>query len=166
MDCKKIQDLIITDYIDARMGAKPKGLIDLHLAHCHACEDFLISIKNEVVNPLNNARKFVPDESLWAQIKQTIDQEQEQQAEVRFIPDFWERSRAVVFIPRPVFAFATVVMLIFMVGIPSQLAVNTPRVKIDGQGQVEYISSLIDGSVDVAGNIGADAQTPIERYFL
>ena len=101
MDCKKIQEYIITDYIDDQMGDKQKSLIDQHLAHCHVCEEFLISLKNGAVNPFRIGQKFVPDEFLWSRIKRTIEEVQERQEGKGFIPDFWEKLRFVFYIPRP-----------------------------------------------------------------
>ena len=165
MNCKKIQEFIITDYIDGQMGDKQRGLIEQHLAHCHACKGFLNSIKKEVVNPFVNAPKDVPDEFLWDQIKQTIEEEG-QQVEKSFIPDFWERLRPAVHIPRPAFALATIVTMIFMIGSTGQLFFSSQVVKINGQDQVEYLSSLIDEPVDLASNNGNDPQIPIEKVFL
>lgn len=164
MNCKKTQELILTDYIDGQMARKPKSLIDQHLASCHACQGYLNSIKKEVVTPFVNAPKVVPDAFLWTQIKKTIEDRQREHLEQSFIPDFWERLRAAVHIPRPAFALATVATLVFMVGITSQLVINNQIMKINAQDQVMYLSSLID---EPAGtNNGNDLGTPIEKYFL
>lgn len=164
MDCKKTQELILTDYIDGQMEDKQKGLIDQHLAHCPACKGYLDSIKNEVVNPFVNAPKVVPDEFLWTQIKKTIEQEEDQQIEKSFIPDFWERLSSAVHFPRPAFALATVATLVFMVGITSQFVINNQMMKVNAQDQVMYLSSLIDEPVGT--NNESDLGTPIEKYFL
>ena len=91
MNCKRIQEFLITDYIDGQMGDKAKSFIDQHLAHCPACAGYLSSIKKEAVNPFVNASKDVPDQLLWARIKQTIEEEQQQQLEASLKPNFWER---------------------------------------------------------------------------
>jgi anti-sigma factor RsiW len=166
MNCKRIQEYIMTDYVDARMGDRQKSLVDQHLTHCHECNELLINIKKEVVYPFNNAPRVVPDGFLWAQIKQTIEEEQQQQAEKSFIPDFWKRLISAVHVPRPAFALATIVTMLFMIGTTGQLFINNVFVKVNGQDQVEYMSSLIDEPVDVASNNGSDSQTPIEKYFL
>ena len=164
MSCKRIQEFIITDYIDGQMGDKQKGLIDQHLAHCHACKGYLDSIRNEAVNPFVNATKVVPDDFLWTQIKKTIEQEQQQQVENSFISDFWERLRSAVHFPRPAFAVATVATLVFMIGLTNQLVMNNQMMKINTQDQVMYLSSLIDEPVGT--NNGNDLGTPIEKVFL
>ena len=164
MNCKRIQEFLITDYIDGQMADKAKSFIDQHLAHCPVCRGYLSSIKKEAVNPFVNASKDVPDQLLWAQIKQTIEEEQQQQLEASLKPSFWERIRSSVHIPRPAFAFATLVTMIFMIGSTGQLFFSAPIVKINGQDQVAYLSSLIDEPVSM--NNGNDSQTPIEKVFL
>lgn len=166
MNCKKIQEFIITDYIDGQMGDKQKGLIDQHLVHCHACQGYLSSVMKEAVNPFVNASTEVPDGILWGQIKQAIQEQQQQPLEKSLEPDVWERLRSLVHIPRPAFALATFVTMIFMVGLSGQLFFSAPVVKINGQDQVEYLSSLIEEPVDLADSNGNDPQTPIEKVFL
>jgi predicted anti-sigma-YlaC factor YlaD len=164
MNCKRIQEFLITDYIDGQMADKTKSIIDQHLAHCPVCMGYLSSIKKEAVNPFVNVSKDVPDQLLWAQIKQTIEEEQQQQLEASLKPNFWERIRLAVHVPRPAFAFATIVTMIFMIGSTGQLFFSAPIVKINGQDQLAYLSSLIDEPVDM--NNGNDSQTPIEKVFL
>ena len=164
MNCKRIQEFIITDYIDGQMEDKQKGFIDQHLAHCPACTGYLSSIKKVTITPFVNAIKEVPDQLLWARIKQNIEDDQRQQLEESLKPNFWERFRLAVHIPRPAFALATVVTMIFMIGSTGQLFFSAPVVKINGQDQVAYLSSLIDEPVDM--NNGNDSQTPIEKVFL
>jgi anti-sigma factor RsiW len=164
MNCKRIQEYIITDYIDGQIGDKQIQLIEQHLAHCHACKRYLSSIKKEAVNPFVNASIEVPDELLWAQIKQTIEVEQQQQLEKSLESDFWEKIRSAVHIPRPAFALATIVTMVFMIGSTGQLFFSVPVVKVNGQEQIAYFSSLIDEPV--AMNNGDDPQTPLEKFFL
>lgn len=164
MNCKRIQEFLITDYIDGQMADKAKSFIDQHLAHCPVCRGYLSSIKKEAVNPFVNASKDVPDQLLWAQIKQTIEEEQQHQLEVIMKPNFWERFRLVVHIPRPAFALATVATLVFMIGLTNQLVMNNQMMKINAQDQVMYLSSLIEEPVGTSN--GNDLGTPIEKVFL
>ena len=164
MNCKRIQEFMITDYIDGQMGIKPESLIDQHLAQCPACSGYLSSIRKVAVNPFVNVSKDVPDQLLWARIKQTIEEEQQHQLEVSLKPNFWDRFKLVVHIPRPAFALATIITMIFMIGSTGQLFFSAPVVKINGPDQVAYLSTLIDEPVDM--NNGNDSQTPIEKVFL
>jgi hypothetical protein len=166
MDCNKIKEFIITDYIDRQMGDNQRISFDLHLRHCDSCQRFLVNIKKEAVNPFVHASKDFPEAVLWARIAQTIEEEKKQQLEESLKPDFWEKIRSAVHIPRPAFALATLVTMIFMIGTTDQLFFSNPIVRINGQDQVEYLSSLIDEPADFADNNGNDSKTPIEQYFL
>jgi len=166
LNCKNIQEIILTDYIDGHVRDKQKELIDQHLAYCTVCKELLVSIKKQVIYPFNTIRRVVPDESLWVQIKQTI-QEEERQLLVRNLsPNFWEKLRSAVYIPRPAVALGTIMTMIFMIGTAGQFFINSQSIKINGQDQVQYISSLIDEPVDLPNNNGNDVQSPIEKYFL
>lgn len=164
MNCKRVKELILTDYVDGQMGNRPKSLIDQHLAHCPACKGYLDSIKQEAVDPFVNAAKAVPDDFLWSQIKRTIQEQEQQQAEKSFVSDFWERLRSAVHFPRPAYALATVATLVFMIGLTNQLVMNDQMMKVNAQDQVMYLSSLIDEPVGTSN--GNDLGTPIEKYFL
>ena len=61
------------------MGDKQKSFIDQHLVQCPACAGYLSSIKKVAVSPFVNASKDVPDQLLWVRIKQTIEEELQQQ---------------------------------------------------------------------------------------
>jgi predicted anti-sigma-YlaC factor YlaD len=164
MNCKRIQEFLITDYIDGQMTNKSKDLIDQHLDHCPACMGYLRNIKKEAIDPFVNSSVEVPDKILWAQLKQAIEEDQQQQLKESLKPNFWEKISSAVHIPRPAFALATVITMIFMIGSTGQLFFNPPIVKINGQDQVQYLSSLIDEPVDMSN--GSDSQTPIEKVFL
>jgi predicted anti-sigma-YlaC factor YlaD len=166
MECKRIQEYIITDYIDGQIGNDQKILIDLHLLHCHACTAYLNSVNQKVVIPFVNAPQDVPTGILWSQIRQAINEGQTRQLEAVLKPGLWERIRSAVYIPRPAFALASIVTMIFVIGSTGQLFLSSPAVHINGRDQIEYISSLLDEPVDAGGNNGSDTQTPIEKYFL
>jgi len=164
MDCKSVQELILTDFIDGQMADSLKGLIDQHLKQCHDCKAYLSEVKNQAVNPFINLIKEVPDVVLWARIKQNIQEEQDQLLEKNLQPNVWERFRALVLVPRPAFALATFLTMIFMVGSMGQLFLSKPALKINGPDQVAYLSSLVDEPISISA--GAESPTPIEKYFL
>ena len=166
MNCKEIQDSIITDYVDGQIDVRSKGLIDQHLGVCHTCMGFLSSIQKEAINPFVNTLKEVPNDLLWRGIKQTIVDEQHQQLVKGLKPDLWERFKVLIHIPRPAFALATMVTMIFMIASTGQLFISPPPVKINGPDQMEYLSTLVDEPVDLDSNSGTESQTPIEKVFL
>jgi len=166
MRCKHIQEIIITDYIDGQLGNDAKSRIDQHLSHCLACQNYLKSVRTGLVRPFNNASKDVPDAVLWSNIREAINEKNQLQIEQSLRPDFWERLRSSIHIPRPAFALASIVTIIFMIGSSGQLFLSSPVMNINGQDQVAYMSSLIDDPTAVDANKASDYQTPIEKYFL
>ena len=164
MECIKVQEYLMTDYIDGQLSGTLKDLVDEHLSHCHACQNLLCDIKKDAIDPLVNDFQNVPDEFLWAGIKQRIDDEEQRQLEKALKPDFWEKLGSVVHIPRPAFALVRIVTMIFMIGSTGQLFFSAPVMRNNAQDQVAYLSTLMEEPVDA--NNGNDSQTPIEKYFL
>ena len=158
MDCKKVQELILTDYIDRQLGEKQVCLLEGHLAYCSVCQRFFEGVKKGAVGPFVNVPMATPDAVLWSRIKQAVEEEQQGQLEKSLAPGFGNAGDA-VHIPRPAFALATILTMIFMIGPTSELFINTQSVKVNGQEQIEYLSSLIDEPADVSANNGNDTQS-------
>lgn len=74
MKCKKIQDIIITDYIDNELDGKARAVIHCHLAACKACREFLGSL-TAVVKPFRDAEPSSPPDFLWGKIKAGLERE-------------------------------------------------------------------------------------------
>ena len=163
MNCRKIQGIILTDYMDGQLDDKHKRLIEEHLAHCHHCKEFAGIARERVVKPFINMEKQEVPAVIWDQVREEIVARQEKAVSVL---DFLKKLVPVINFPRPVFALASIVTLIFMIGILPQLMMNNPAVKIDEVGQVEYLSFLTDASGDFSASESADLGTPIEIYFL
>jgi anti-sigma factor RsiW len=164
MNCRKIQEIILTDYIDDQLDQKRKCFIDEHLEHCHQCREFAAIAQERLVKPFSNAEKQEVPAIIWDQVKESIAAQQE--PKVSLIEEILERLRQVVSMPRPVFAMASLVTLVLMISILPQFMMSNPAVKINGVGQVEYLSYLTGTSGDVSTSESADLGTPIEKYFL
>jgi len=68
MDCKKIQELIITDYLDNEMNNK---LVERHIESCDDCRKFLILTQKTIVDPLSKAKKdHLSRELIWARLQE------------------------------------------------------------------------------------------------
>ncbi|MBM4128995.1 MAG: zf-HC2 domain-containing protein, partial [Nitrospira sp.] len=62
MNCEKIQELILTDYLDGEIDKRQEEFIKQHLATCIGCQEFLSIAQKTVVEPFLNAGKVTPDE--------------------------------------------------------------------------------------------------------
>ena len=47
MKCKKIQEIILTDYLDGQLDEKQRSSLGRHLAECKSCKEFsTYAVKN------------------------------------------------------------------------------------------------------------------------
>ena len=72
MNCKKIQELLMTDYIDGELNEKMQASILEHLATCDRCKRFEENLKEKVINPLKSVEKQYPPYFVWENIKNRI----------------------------------------------------------------------------------------------
>lgn len=170
MNCRKIQEILLTDHADGQLDDKHKCFVEEHLAQCHHCKEFAGIIQEMAVGPFINAEKQEVPAIIWDRVKEAIETQQAPKTNWITEAGQWlgsiRESVAIPAFPRPVFALASVVTLILMIGILPQFIMNNPAVKIDEVGQVEYLSLLTDTSGDVSASESADLGTPIEKYFL
>lgn len=76
MNCKTIQDLILTDYSDGRMPAQRRQELEAHLNICGHCRHLAKQAHKQAIAPFERTTPAVPDEFLWLQIKRKVQQEQ------------------------------------------------------------------------------------------
>ncbi len=156
--CKKIQDIIITDYIDGELEGNELKIIEDHLLDCESCRKFAQSAR-ESMSKIHVKPKDVP-EDLWLSIRSAIENENRSKNNVIFrITEYIKLLR----FPRlvPVFGGVSVVILIvvsIVLGRVTKLA--------NENEQFEYLSNLlsVNNGYSTAENIGLG--TAIEEYFL
>jgi len=176
MNCREIQEIVITDYIDGQLDQKRKCFIEEHLAQCHHCKEFFILTQESSVKPFISAERQKPPEIIWENIREVLGAQQEEKINrdvslfslVNFLNKIGRRPY--LFALQPVrswsFTLTSMVTLIFMIGILPQLMMTNPTVKMDQQGQIEYLSYLTDGGGVLPASNSTDLGTPIEKYFL
>lgn len=72
MKCKKIQDLLVSDYFDGRCSPPVRKSVDEHLSRCNTCRDFLSVLERTSREPFRAAPEFMPPESVWRGIRAEI----------------------------------------------------------------------------------------------
>jgi predicted anti-sigma-YlaC factor YlaD len=72
MECKKVRDIIMTDYIDGELDGKERALIDAHLSGCTACSGILSSL-TAALKPLKESKHAVPPAESWENIKGSLE---------------------------------------------------------------------------------------------
>ena len=91
MNCKKIQDLILTDYLDDQISEKEKRPIEEHLSHCRFCRDFAAAARKVGAGLFTNLDKVGPPEFVWRRIRENIIAQQRKKE--TFAAKFFEKIK-------------------------------------------------------------------------
>jgi len=158
--CDHFKDLILTDYIDGELDKNVRESLEGHLLSCRDCQAFVQEVKNNAVSPFQKAcRQPVPVE-IWQTIREDIEQEYTKQNPLE---DFIERLKGLVFVPRFIPVFASVILM-FLVG---SVALNTIQInQAKEKDQGEYLVALLDSTGPSGQADSSGLETSIEHYFL
>lgn len=161
MNCKKIRDLILTDYRDGELSPSMKKKVDTHLEGCAACREFFRTVQETVIAPFQTASLKTPPEFIWYRIKDKIASGQaEPLIEPVAQPGFLSRLFAA---PAPVYAVLVAIVLITGVLFRQRI------VSLHQERQAEhldYYASLIDDIEPYPAENGQGYGTLLEEIFL
>ncbi len=167
MNCKNVEDLILTDYLDGQMDEEQKKLIEKHLASCVHCREYVLTARKTVIAPFDNSERVNPPAVLWHKIREQIDEEEQPEALTSPFADFIHSIKSLLYMPKPAFAVAMIVILLLVtvsvVKLPSK---NQEIVKVDTENQVECITYLISVFDQDSMSEDDNFEDPIEEYFL
>ena len=165
MNCEKIKELILTDYIDNEMDYEERIRLNIHFAHCQECKELFEMVKNIVVKPFSNAKKIEPPGFIWLRVKEAIIAKQ--QIKLGFVASILEKLKSVFYIPKPAVAISTIMALVFIIVLTTTLKFsNKEAFKTNGEGQTEYSTYSIDTPVGELSNNDEGFGTLVEKYFL
>ena len=110
MNCEKIQEWLMTDYLDNELDSQRSLEAENHLKECSVCREFLEAVRKVAVAPLKDAKPLQPDAIVWQRIQEKIQAEKERSMG-------WFEKLADVLMPvlkpsQPVFRVAFVALLI------------------------------------------------------
>ncbi len=113
MDCTKIRDLIITDYIDNEGAEAVRDEVRQHLKACAGCRGFEQELRERVSEPLRNLEPETPPESIWQGVRERIEEEQAAASPslLQRIVDFLAGAFAV---RKPAVAFSAAFAILFV----------------------------------------------------
>lgn len=165
MNCKKIKELILTDYIDNQMSDEDKIRLDIHFAHCHGCKEFFETVKRTLVEPFANAKKIEPPEFIWHRVKEAIIAKQ--QKKLSFVAGILEKLKFVFSIPKPALALSSGMVLFLIVMLTATLKFSdNETLENNGEEQAEYSTYSIDLPASALLNNDGGFGTSVEKYFL
>jgi len=164
MNCKNIQKLIITDYIDNELDAKSQQNIEQHLSVCKACREFAETVRDTVKQPFEHEQYIQPPRSLWHAISERI--VPEQVYEESLLTNIQHNLVHRLFTRRMTLAMVTALFaLVITVGIFQRSANRKAMLEAYFTEQAAHYSYLQNANGDYNGyrvNFG----TALEEYFL
>lgn len=151
MDCEKIQNLLMSDYIDGEADEKTRKKIREHLATCGKCREIEKALKEDITPSLKFAKRESPPDFVWERIKNRI------MKEGQTIP-----QRIGIKILKPAFALSTVALAILALVIITRLPLRANgRLDSYMEEQVDFIMDL-DANSTATNGLG----TSIEEFLL
>ena len=158
MNCKKIEELILTDYIDGNLKAEALREVGAHLASCPNCR----KLAAEAVSAgklFTGLKKEEPPADLWYKVRAEIAAERGQPVVARALDSVRYFFKQI----RPAVAIAAAVVLIFFILTVTQLMPG--KSMIPGavyQDDILVTASLNNGWDEPEQDFGTSA----EQYFL
>ena len=124
MECKKVQDRLITDYLDKELGAGERSGIAEHLTGCVPCREFLSAVEKITVTPFKESKTLSPGGEVWERIQERIEVERErsQAGFWKLVDIFIARFPLPVPMMRAAFVTALILVVVVMARWPSSYA--------------------------------------------
>ena len=72
MNCKKVKELLITDYIDCETIIALRHKIDRHISGCKSCRSYKEEVERSLPPLFSEARVNPPSDEIWHHIKSRI----------------------------------------------------------------------------------------------
>jgi predicted anti-sigma-YlaC factor YlaD len=165
MNCEKIQELILTDYLDGEMDEEQKKVILQHLANCVDCQNFMVTAKKTVNELFSNVESINPDEFLWYKIKGVIEAEKQRQNKPNrgIVAMIRDMERILI----PAFVMTVVVMVVIWMFTIKQFSFYKTETQLSPPEVYLGLNYYMeDKNVEDALMENVNFQTAIEEYFL
>ena len=141
MNCEKVKDIILTDYLNREIKEVIRKDVDRHLAECKECSEYLQRVKEDAVDPLESAERVEVPESLWNNIHALIESQNGQSITSRF--DIFLLKFRAIKLPKPALAFCSVVIAIVLsLNIVTKIVRNGDHQVVNTQERSEVIAFL------------------------
>lgn len=167
MNCKQIQELILTDYVDGQLTKELASQIETHIASCGNCKQFLQNVASITVEPLKNIETLQPPEEIWSYVKTHTLQNKKDGMHLKIFNGLLD----IFHMPQmPKVAFAAALAGVILV--VSVFFFQTPPASQNGiseylEEQAEYLIYLSDGdSQDDLDVYDTDFNTVIEEGLM
>jgi hypothetical protein len=171
MSCRKIRDLITTDYLDGELEGSVHQQVEEHLKRCPACLEYKEKVLQASIKPFQDAKEIAPPHVVWEKIEEHLDAEtlklSEKKRSFGFL-DALSRTFSSVFLhPKPVLAVALGAVLVLVVYSTARLPWQTSE-KIAGTYLIEQVNFLnqLDSTTNGTDEDNGSLGTAIETFFM
>ncbi len=166
MNCKNIQNLLLTDYLDEQLEEEKKKSFDNHLSSCFKCRELASVAQNNIMQPFINAENFIPSDQIWQRIKKAIEEKPEP-VRSGFLTSFWNSIKESFLFPRLAYALAGIlVIFVVIMTLNSMTLERQQKTNQESEKEIEYITYLAEATLDVSVDQNGGYGTAIEYYFL
>lgn len=161
MECKKVQDRLITEYVDKELGSEETGEIERHLTACPDCREFLGAVQRSSVVPFKEAGTLEPESVVWQRIQMKIEEEQapSQDGFWRLVDIFVSRFPIPVSVMRAAFVTALILVVVVLTKWPSSY--TDPAYGYLSE-QMTFMNGLRAGNTDLLNGDFKSYETVLE----
>ena len=161
MNCERIQELILTDYLDGVLKEDLKKQLEAHMVSCPHCLEFAKAAKKTAVQVFEHMPRPEVPEHVWSKIESSLSQDSE--VEFPNKVSWLDRLQWVFTNPKPFVAFMAVFVLFISLGTVNQFKIQKPR---SNEQAYEDLVSLINPVASASSADSDDFGTTVEQYFL
>jgi len=164
MNCKKIRELLLTDYLDKQTELELRTEVEGHLKICLECRRLEEEIRRATVLPFKNAKGPQAPQYLWLNIKERI---AERESRKRSLLDRLREKLQVFSLPAPALTFAsTMVILLAVFGLITKHNIDKNQISDYFAQQISFYSVLNNGLENGDNKDSADLGTTVEKYLF
>ncbi len=149
MNCKKIQELIITDYIDQQLPTNKQEEIKTHIKNCPECLEFESTVRTKAMKVFKETTSVKTPDYIWNNIQEKINSKET----IGFTELLKNKLANLFVLPKPAYAIAgalTAILLITPFFIIKQDTFNSIKEENYLVEQFESINTM-DNENDIIG---------------
>ncbi len=167
MKCKKIRELLLTDYPDGELKGRLKNNVEEHLGECLKCRQFEHTIRKKTIEPFKKAISMKPRGSVWNRICEATVFEKRQPSE-NILNKLKDLLHRICLRPMAAFTLATVIIGVLILTVTAiKLQPKNQKVAIvQPKEGIEYLTNLIEEEEYFSIDENDGYNTAIEEYFF
>jgi len=164
MSCKKIKDILITDYLDGELDLNKKVLVERHLEVCSECKAFKEELSKFRADIFQKVKPVAPPDSLWNDIRNQLTMN-ENAPSLRLRGSVFFRD--LLRIPRFALTFRLIGVGVLALAIIMVTNLNIERdIRLQKKDSLEYFGALVGEFEYNQSEDELSYGTLIEEYFL